>query len=173
MPGRRTLDPYAVLGVARDATPLQVARAHRHLAKRHHPDLHEGATDEAERMRRINEAWAILSNPSAAPTMTAPIPTSATLAGGHWGRVPLADPAAPRRRRRAPGQPGGRPPPRRGPRRGPSASPERSRSLERGALRDRRPCRADLPRLGLGSRAGGGAHLVLLLGAIVVGRLSL
>ena len=36
---RRTVDPYAILGVSRDATPLQVARAHRQLAKRHHPDL--------------------------------------------------------------------------------------------------------------------------------------
>ena len=47
MAGLRTLDPYAVLGVPREATPLQVARAHRRLAKRHHPDLHEGATDAA------------------------------------------------------------------------------------------------------------------------------
>ncbi|HEX7197451.1 MAG TPA: J domain-containing protein, partial [Candidatus Limnocylindria bacterium] len=63
MPARRTLDPYAVLGIARDATPLQVARAHRRLAKRHHPDLHEGAVEAADRMRNINEAWALLSNP--------------------------------------------------------------------------------------------------------------
>ena len=65
MHGRRTLDPYAVLGIPRSASPLQVARAHRHLAKRHHPDLHEGVEGSVERMRRINEAWAILSNPVA------------------------------------------------------------------------------------------------------------
>src|ERR687891_489572 len=66
MTARRTLDPYAILGVERDATPLQVARAHRRLAKRHHPDLHADAstvTDAADQMRRINEAWQILSNP--------------------------------------------------------------------------------------------------------------
>ncbi|HJP71196.1 MAG TPA: J domain-containing protein, partial [Candidatus Limnocylindria bacterium] len=60
MHARRMVDPYATLGVPRDATPLQVARAHRRLAKRHHPDLHEGAeaaSDAAERMRRINQAW--------------------------------------------------------------------------------------------------------------------
>ena len=62
---RRTLDPYAILGVSRDATPLQVARAHRQLAKRHHPDLQaaDAAIAAAEQMRLINEAWAILSNP--------------------------------------------------------------------------------------------------------------
>ena len=67
MHAQRTLDPYAVLGVPRGATPLQVARAHRQLAKQHHPDLHgstQGAAEAAERMRRINEAWALLSNPA-------------------------------------------------------------------------------------------------------------
>ena len=55
---RRTLDPYAILGVSRDATPLQVARAHRQLAKRHHPDLQaaDAASAAAEQMRLINEA---------------------------------------------------------------------------------------------------------------------
>jgi curved DNA-binding protein CbpA len=61
MTGRLALDPYAVLGVPRSATPLQVARAHRLLAKLHHPDIH--GAEEAERMRRINEAWNLLSNP--------------------------------------------------------------------------------------------------------------
>jgi curved DNA-binding protein CbpA len=87
MQARRTLDPYAILGLARDATPLQVARAHRRLAKRHHPDLHAGAqavTDAAERMRRINEAWAILSNPVRRREYDSDFPASGTPAGGHW-----------------------------------------------------------------------------------------
>lgn len=96
MPGFSTLDPYAVLGVARDATPLQVARAHRRLAKRHHPDLHEGALEAAERMRSINEAWAILSNPVRRADYDRSHPSSATPAGGHWGasRSPI-EPASP------------------------------------------------------------------------------
>src|SRR5688500_6485955 len=87
MHARRTLGPYAVLGVARDATPLQVARAHRRLAKRHHPDLHEGAetvSEAAERMRRINEAWAILSNPVRRGEYDRAYPSSGTPAAGHW-----------------------------------------------------------------------------------------
>jgi hypothetical protein len=85
---RRTVDPYAVLGVARGATPLQVARAHRRLAKRHHPDLQgtaEGVADAAERMRRINEAWAILSNPVRRREYDRQFPSAGTPAGGHWG----------------------------------------------------------------------------------------
>ena len=85
MHGKRTLDPYAVLGITREATPLQVARAHRRLAKRHHPDLHEGAIEAAERMRRINEAWALLSNPIARADYDRSHPSAGTPTGGHWG----------------------------------------------------------------------------------------
>jgi curved DNA-binding protein CbpA len=81
MPDRPTLDPYAVLGVARDASPLQVARAHRRLAKRYHPDL--GAEGDAERMRRINEAWATLSAPARRSEFDRQHPVTAAPAG-HW-----------------------------------------------------------------------------------------
>jgi len=93
----RTLDPYAVLGVSREATPLQVARAHRRLAKRHHPDLHEGATDAADAMRRINEAWWVLSNPIRRADYDRAHPSNVTIvAGGHWSasRAPI-QPASP------------------------------------------------------------------------------
>jgi curved DNA-binding protein CbpA len=84
MQARRTLDPYATLGVPRDASPLQVARAHRRLAKRHHPDLHEGADEAAARMRRINEAWAILSNPTRRSEYDRAFPEAGTPSAGHW-----------------------------------------------------------------------------------------
>lgn len=91
---RRAIDPYAVLGVPRDATALQVARAHRRLAKRHHPDLHEGAegvAEAAERMRRINEAWSILSNPTARAEYDRDYPAAGTPTSGHWAasRAPI------------------------------------------------------------------------------------
>ena len=91
MQARRTLDPYAILGVTRDASPLQVARAHRRLAKRHHPDLHAGAeavSEAAEQMRRINEAWSILSNPTRRREFDRSYPAAGTpsspFSGGHW-----------------------------------------------------------------------------------------
>ncbi len=87
MPDRPAFDPYAVLGVERDASPLQVARAHRRLAKRYHPDVAPGA-DGADRMRRINEAWQILSDRTRRTTYDATHPGAGTPAGapsgGHW-----------------------------------------------------------------------------------------
>jgi curved DNA-binding protein CbpA len=83
MPDRPVLDPYAVLGVGRDATPLQVARARRRLAKRFHPDLHPGE-DVSEPMRRINEAWRILSSATRRAEYDLAHPGAGTPASGHW-----------------------------------------------------------------------------------------
>ena len=48
-------DAYVVLGVSSDADDRAVARAHRRLARRHHPDVAgDGAT---ARMMRINAAF--------------------------------------------------------------------------------------------------------------------
>jgi len=81
---RRTagFDPYAVLGVSRHASALQVARAHRRLAKRYHPDLHPGE-EVSERMQRINEAWHLLSNPSERDAWDRSHPSGAE-AVSHW-----------------------------------------------------------------------------------------
>lgn len=58
-----TLDPYATLGIPAGASRDEAARAHRRLAKEFHPDVNPGPAA-AERMRRINAAWRILSNPA-------------------------------------------------------------------------------------------------------------
>jgi curved DNA-binding protein CbpA len=56
-------DPYTVLGIPRDASRQTALEAYRRLAKQFHPDV---AADPAagERMRRINEAWRVLSIPT-------------------------------------------------------------------------------------------------------------
>lgn len=57
---------YRTLGVAPTATAAEVRAAYLGLARRHHPDLHAdpGARARAEtRMRAVNEAWAVLSDP--------------------------------------------------------------------------------------------------------------
>jgi hypothetical protein len=51
---------YDVLGVAPSAPPDEVRRAYLELARRHHPDRPGG---DAELMRTINEAWAVLGDP--------------------------------------------------------------------------------------------------------------
>ncbi len=56
-------DPYAILGVKRDASPEEIRRAYRKLAKQHHPDLNPGKKDAAARFQAINAANDILSDP--------------------------------------------------------------------------------------------------------------
>ena len=55
-------DYYATLGVDRAATPDQVKRAFRKLARRHHPDLNAGDRDAEARFKAINEAYEVLGN---------------------------------------------------------------------------------------------------------------
>jgi hypothetical protein len=55
---RVTVDPFAVLGVAPDASAEEVAAAYRRLAKRWHPD--RTGSDGAARMAEINAAYDLL-----------------------------------------------------------------------------------------------------------------
>ena len=55
-------DYYATLGVDRNATPQQIRVAYRKLAFEYHPDRNQGDMA-AERMKQINEAYAVLSQP--------------------------------------------------------------------------------------------------------------
>ncbi len=52
-----------MLGVARDASDEDIRRAYLRLARRTHPDVRGDSLEAAEQMRRINSAWALLSNP--------------------------------------------------------------------------------------------------------------
>ncbi|WP_111858044.1 DnaJ C-terminal domain-containing protein [Acinetobacter sp. CFCC 10889] len=52
---------YEELGVARDATPEQIKKAYRKLARKYHPDVSKEA-DAEERMQAINVAYDTLSN---------------------------------------------------------------------------------------------------------------
>jgi molecular chaperone DnaJ len=61
MPRKR--DFYAVLGVSRDASELEIKRAFRELARKLHPDVSPDNNGEA--FREINEAYAVLSDSDA------------------------------------------------------------------------------------------------------------
>ncbi len=56
-------DLYAVLGVARDATPEVIRKAYRALAKKNHPDLNPGDAAAEETFKNIQRANDILSDP--------------------------------------------------------------------------------------------------------------
>ena len=55
-------DLYEVLGVGRDASPDDIRKAYRKLAREHHPDVNEDAQAE-ERFKEIAGAYEILSDP--------------------------------------------------------------------------------------------------------------
>jgi len=57
---RRKRDYYVVLGVAKDASETDIKRTFRELARQHHPDVNP--SDDGERFREINEAYAVLSD---------------------------------------------------------------------------------------------------------------
>ncbi|MFQ5872588.1 MAG: molecular chaperone DnaJ [Dehalococcoidia bacterium] len=56
-------DYYEALGVDRRADDAYIKKAYRNLAMKHHPDRNPGDTAAAERMKEINEAYAVLSDP--------------------------------------------------------------------------------------------------------------
>ena len=55
-------DYYQILGVDRNADAKKIKDAYRQLAFKYHPDRNETNPDSAEMMKRVNEAYAVLSN---------------------------------------------------------------------------------------------------------------
>lgn len=56
------VDYYAALGVDKKASPEEIQKAYRRLARKHHPDINK--TPEAEaRFKQVNEAHQVLSDP--------------------------------------------------------------------------------------------------------------
>ena len=56
-----TDDFYEILGVSKNATPDEIKKAYRELALKYHPDRNSGK-DAEEKFKKINEAYAVLSN---------------------------------------------------------------------------------------------------------------
>ena len=57
------MDLYILLGVEREATPGDIKRAYKRLARRFHPDINPGDRLAAQQFRQIADAYETLSDP--------------------------------------------------------------------------------------------------------------
>jgi curved DNA-binding protein CbpA len=64
MTGGGRVDPYAELGVSRDASSEEIRRAYRQVARRHHPDVNRDPGG-PERFAAAARAYEILNDPAA------------------------------------------------------------------------------------------------------------
>lgn len=78
------IDPYAVLGLARNADDAEIRRVYRALVAEHHPDrlIAKGVPEDlidiaTDRMKVINLAYQALTKPVQLPLLTAPDAASA------------------------------------------------------------------------------------------------
>ncbi|MCC6582174.1 MAG: J domain-containing protein [Chitinophagales bacterium] len=55
-------DYYKILDIHYTASPEEIKKSYKRLAKRYHPDLNSGNKDFEERFKEINEAYEVLSN---------------------------------------------------------------------------------------------------------------
>jgi molecular chaperone DnaJ len=57
-----TKDYYKILGVGKEATPEDLKKAYRKLARKHHPDLNPNDKASEEKFKEISEAYAVLGD---------------------------------------------------------------------------------------------------------------
>lgn len=56
-------DLYEVLGVSRDASDAEIKKAYKKMVKKYHPDLNPDSKTAEEKMKEVNHAYEVLSDP--------------------------------------------------------------------------------------------------------------
>ncbi|GAA1008281.1 chaperone protein DnaJ 2 [Acrocarpospora pleiomorpha] len=97
------MDFYEILGVSRDASPEEIQRAYRKLARTYHPDINKDPVAE-DRFKQISEAYQVLSDPERRREYDTPAARQPEWAsdvdlddlfggvfGRRWGPMPGAD----------------------------------------------------------------------------------
>ena len=59
----KTEDYYQILNIKRDASPEEIKKAYRKLARKYHPDVNPGDKQSEERFKKISQAYDVLSDP--------------------------------------------------------------------------------------------------------------
>jgi len=76
------MDLYVILGIERAATPGDIKRAYKRLARRCHPDINPGDQMAATHFRQIAAAYETLIDPSAGAGTTRTATTTRLPGGG-------------------------------------------------------------------------------------------
>lgn len=58
------VNPYETLGVNKDATDVEIKKAYRKMAQKHHPDKHKGEKGAEDKFKEINHAYEVLKDPN-------------------------------------------------------------------------------------------------------------
>jgi curved DNA-binding protein len=59
----QSMDPYATLGIPRDADADAIKKAYRKLAQQYHPDVNQDEAGAEDRFKRVSAAYTVLSDP--------------------------------------------------------------------------------------------------------------
>lgn len=93
MASRDRWDPYGVLGVRRQASPDEIARAYRRAARATHPDSGRSGAG-AERFRAVSDAYDVLRDPGRRAGYDRRHPLPCQQAAGAGGSVRYAAPGS-------------------------------------------------------------------------------
>ena len=87
-------DYYKILGVGREASKDEIAKAFKKLARKYHPDLNPGNKESEEKFKEINEAYEVSKTSRSGRCMTSSAPTGSRASSSAAIRSAGATPTA-------------------------------------------------------------------------------